>query len=50
MYRLERTVRQAATGKLPHDPIFFRKDDVHIGLAEAFNSLISAIRSGIKFE
>jgi hypothetical protein len=50
MHRLEKMVRQAAAGKLPKEPIFFRKNDIHVGLAEAFNSLISAIKSGAKFE
>jgi len=50
MHRLEKTVRRAVAGKLPQEPIVFRKDDIHAGLAEAFNLLISAIRSGTKFE
>ncbi len=50
LYRLERVILEAAEGKLPKEPIVLRKKDLYGGLARALNNLISAIRSGKKFE
>lgn len=50
LHRLEKAVREAASGKLPKTPITFRGKDANNGVAEAFNLLVSAIRSGVKFE
>jgi methyl-accepting chemotaxis protein len=50
LYRLEKALRNAASGKLPKAPIIFRGKDANNGMAEAFNLLVSAIKSGTKFK
>ncbi|MFH0797758.1 MAG: hypothetical protein V2A65_12045 [Candidatus Omnitrophota bacterium] len=50
LFRLENMLKDLSKGKLPSYPIVFRQNDLCKGLAEAFNQLVSAIKSGTKFE
>lgn len=50
LYRLEKVVQDAVSGKLPKTPIILREKDFYNGLAKAFNQLVEKIRSGAKFE
>ena len=50
LHRLEKTMQETALGKLPEHPIIVRKGDILTELTKSFNQLISAIKSGAKFE
>ncbi len=50
LFRLEKMIRDASKGNLPSSPIVFRQNDLCKGLADAFNQLVSAIKSGTRFD
>lgn len=49
LYRIEKLMQELAEGKLPKTPVVLREKDFYNNLAKTFNNLISAIKSGIKF-